>query len=56
MHKTDSAEDQPSPAELLYAKLIEFEPKLDRLMAILTEAEEIEQEDQLRSRGGNGTE
>jgi hypothetical protein len=44
--KTDPVREL-STAELLYEKLIEFEPKLDRLMAILRAVEGSEQEDQL---------
>lgn len=47
-----------SKLDLLYEKLIEFEPKLDRLMVALREkeAEERERENQLKGQGGDGTE
>lgn len=45
-----------SKLQLLYEKLVEFEPKLDRLMVALREADEKERENQLREQGGNGRE
>jgi hypothetical protein len=44
-----------SKLDLLYEKLVEFEPKLDRLLTVLREkeAEEREQARQLEEQGGN---
>jgi hypothetical protein len=55
--KTVPEKDQPSLVDLLYAKLIEFEPKLDRLLAALREEDAAQQEeDQPEGQGGNGRE
>lgn len=51
MAKTDPEKDRLSPADLLYLKLMEFEPKLDRLLAALRE-EEATQEREKDQPGG----
>jgi hypothetical protein len=50
--------DQPSLVDLLYAKLIEFEPKLDRLLTALREEEAAQEreKEQLGGQGENGRE
>lgn len=44
-----------SKLDLLYEKLVEFEPKLDRLLAVLREEDAAERERarQLEEQGGN---
>lgn len=57
MDRADPEKGQPSLVDLLYAKLIEFEPKLDRLLAALREEEAAQQrEEQLGGQGENGRE
>lgn len=53
MDKAIPEKDQPSLVDLLYAKLIEFEPKLDRLLAALRE-EDAAQEREKNRLGGQG--